>query len=174
MNGESLILVGMPGAGKSTIGLLLAKELALGFVDTDILIQVREGKALDEILHSNDYLTLRRIEEDVLLGNDFSEQVVATGGSAIYSEKGMEHLRRYGRIVFLDVPLEVVRGRLHNFATRGIASEPGQSLEDVYEERVPLYKRWADITVPCGERSQDEVVAEIIYAEGDVYAEMDA
>lgn len=171
---ESLILVGMPGAGKSTVGVLLAKELAMDFVDTDLLIQAREGKALQDILHASDYQQLREVEERTLLSQSFEAQVVATGGSAVYSEAAMRHLRRFGRVVYLHVPLDVLRQRLHNYADRGVARRPGQTLEELYEERCPLYERYADLRIECGTHNQDEVVAQVIYAEGEGYAEMDA
>lgn len=172
--GNSLILVGMPGAGKSTVGLLLAKELVKAFVDTDILIQTREGKALQDIIYDHGYEYLRKVEEQVLLESQYLNHVIATGGSVVYSDPGMQHLKKAGRIVFLDVPLEELERRVHNFSTRGIACAPGQTLADLFEERRVLYQRYADITVDCATKHQDEVVSEIIYQEAEQFAEMDA
>ncbi|WP_347332488.1 shikimate kinase [Marinimicrobium locisalis] len=172
--GNSLVLVGMPGAGKSTVGLLLAKELVKAFVDTDILIQTREGKTLQDIVHDHGFQHLREREEEVLLECQYLNHVIATGGSVVYSERGMNHLKRSGRVVFLDVPLEELERRVQNFSSRGIACPPGQSLADVFEERRALYQRYADIVVDCGRKNQDQVVSEIIYSEGEQFADVDA
>jgi len=159
--GHSVILIGMPGAGKSTIGVLLAKELGLGFVDTDLLIQIREGRALQKILDTTGYLNLRHIEEEVLLELDCRDEVIATGGSVVYSEPGMAHLKRYGPAIYLDVPLEVLHRRIHNYDTRGIARRPDQSFADLFAERTALYQRYADLTIACLEHTPGQVVDEI-------------
>jgi len=161
---RSVILIGMPGAGKSTIGVLLAKELGLGFLDTDLSIQLREGRTLQEILDGSDYLELRRIEQEVLLATDCHNLVVATGGSAVYSEPAMTHLRACGPVVFLDVPVEVLRRRIHNYDSRGIARRPDQSFADLFAERTALYRRHADVTVTCVDHLPGEVVDDIIAA----------
>ena len=173
-NTTSLILVGMPGAGKSTVGLLLAKELAMDFVDTDILIQLREGKTLQDIIDSSGYMVLRQIEEEVLLATDYPQHVIATGGSAVYSQAAMNHLRQFGRVVFLDVPLELLRQRIHNYDTRGIARRPEQSLLELFAERRALYQQVADILIDCRDLSPAQLVQEIIYAEAEQFAEVDA
>jgi shikimate kinase len=160
-NHQSVILIGMPGAGKSTIGVLLAKELGLGFLDTDLSIQIREGKTLQVILDESDYLDLRRIEEEVLLETDCHGQVVATGGSAVYSEAAMAHLKSCGPVVYLDVPVEVLRRRIHNYDTRGIARRPDQSFAELFDERTALYRRHADLTVTCTDHLPGEVVDDI-------------
>lgn len=172
--GSSLVLVGMPGAGKSTVGLLLAKELVKEFVDTDVLVQVREGKSLQDIVLDHGFQYLRELEESVLLESRFGNHVVATGGSVIYSEAGMQHLKRAGRVVFLDAPLAVLEQRLHNFSYRGIAGPPGQTLAQLYDERLPLYRRHADITIDCGHKTPDQVVSQLIYQEAEQFAEIDA
>lgn len=172
--GDSLILIGMPGAGKSTIGVLLAKELAKGFVDTDLLIQEREGKSLQDIVREAGYQRLRKVEEEVLLDVHYPNHVIATGGSAVYSDAAMRHLKAVGRVVFLDVPLEELEDRIRDYAGRGIACPPGQSLETIYGERFELYQKYADIIVDCGAKKQNDIVSEIIYEEGEWYAEMDA
>ncbi len=146
---NSIVLVGMPGAGKSTIGLLLAKELGLDFLDTDVAIQVQEGKTLQQIMDTSNYLKLRHIEEQVLQKTDPRSKVVATGGSAVYSEAGMSHLKQYGYIVFLDVPLRELTRRIHNYETRGIARHPNQSFSDLFDERSKLYKKYADLVIDC-------------------------
>ena len=170
----NLILIGMPGAGKSTIGLLLAKELAKNFIDTDILIQLREEKTLQDILHQHGYQRLRDIEEEILLSVKCSNHIIATGGSAVYSEAGMKHLNSFGPVIFLDVPLDVLQQRIHNFDTRGIARRPGQSFLELFEERRALYQRFANITISCGDKTQDQILQEIIYEEAEAIAEMDA
>lgn len=170
----SLILVGMPGAGKSTIGLLLAKELAKDFVDTDLLIQLREKKTLQEIVNQEGYQKLREIEEQILISTDYPNHIIATGGSAVYSAAGMMHLKQYGLVVFLDVALDELHKRIQNYDTRGIARRPDQSFEELFIERRALYRTYADIIVECGEKNQFEVVQEIIYEAGETYAEKDA
>ena len=161
---QSVILIGMPGAGKSTIGVLLAKELGLGFVDTDLLIQTREESTLQQILDRSDYLNLRRIEEEVLLALDCHGLVVATGGSAVYSEASMAHLRGCGPIVYLDVPVDVLRRRIHDYDRRGIARRPEQSFAELFVERTALYRRHADVTVTCTDHPPGAVVDDIVRA----------
>ena len=159
---RNIILLGMPGAGKSTIGVLLAKRTARGFVDSDVLIEVREGMLLQEILELSDYRNLRRIEQEVLLSLDLRRHVIATGGSAAYSRKAMRHLKKNGVIVFLDVPFDILEARIHNFETRGIACPPNTSLREIHEERLPLYRQWADITLDCGSKGHDDIVTDIM------------
>ena len=165
---SSLILIGMPGAGKSTLGIMLAKELARDFIDTDVLIQVREGRSLQQILDGADYLHLRQIEEDALLASHLPNHIVATGGSAVYSDRGMQHLQQYGPVIFLDVPLADLRRRIHNYENRGIARRPGQSLEDLFNERHALYKHYADIVVDCRDKKPEVIIGEIAAAVVDV------
>jgi shikimate kinase len=169
----SLILIGMPGAGKSTIGLLLAKELAKGFIDTDLLIQIREGKTLQDIIEERDYLALRSVEEEILLSMVYPNHVIATGGSVVYSEAGMAHLKKFGRIVFLDVSSDELQRRIDNYASRGIARRPEQTFAELFVERQKLYQKYADIIINCENKSQTEIVREIICAEGAQYAEVD-
>ncbi len=159
---QNIVLLGMPGAGKSTVGVLLAKRTARGFVDTDVLIELRERKILQEIIEQSDYRNLRRIEQDVLLKLKLKRHVIATGGSAAYSSEAMRHLKINGVIVFLDVPFQIVERRIHNFDTRGIACPPDMSLARIYEERLPLYRRWADVKLECGAMGHEEVVTDIM------------
>lgn len=161
-NRKSIVLIGMPGAGKSTVGILLAKELALDFVDTDVLIQAREGKTLQEIMNETDYLNLRRIEGEVIAAAELPGHVIATGGSAVYSEDGMANLRRFGPIVFLDCSADELRRRIHNYESRGIAKAPGQSFANLFEERQALYQKYADITIGCDGRSLQQVLEAIL------------
>lgn len=161
---DNIVLIGMPGTGKSTVGLLLAKTLGKDFVDSDILIQVREGKTLQQIMDENDYLHLRQIEEEVLTDIHGNNLVIATGGSAVYSEVAMAHLANNGTIVYLDTPLTVLRQRIRDYDTRGIARRPDQSFEELFAERTALYRRYADITVPGDLDTPDQVVAAITTA----------
>ncbi len=170
----NLVLIGMPGVGKSTIGVLLAKELAREFVDTDLLIQLREGKTLQDILLEKGYEALRAIEAEVLQTVTGSGLVIATGGSAVYSDAAMEHLRLQGQTVYLQLPLDTLAERIINPNTRGLAKPQEQSFEELYRERLPLYQRYADITIDCRDKTQSRIVEEIIYEEGEYYAEMDA
>ena len=154
----SVILVGMPGAGKSTIGLLLAKALAKDFVDTDLLIQLRQGATLQDILDKSGYLKLREIEEAVLLAAQYDSHIIATGGSAVYSAKGMQHLRSLGVVVFLDVGMTELSARIGNYDQRGIARRHDQSFESLFVERRALYQRYADITIECNDKDQDSLL----------------
>jgi shikimate kinase len=128
-------------------------------VDTDVLIQTEEGCSLQHIVDTVGYMRLREIEERVITGLTCDGHVIATGGSAVYSEKAVQHLRRGGSIVFLHVPIDTLRHRISDFATRGIARRPEQSFEDLYEERFQLYTACADITVACGDLGHDAVLA---------------
>ncbi|MEX2961462.1 shikimate kinase [Microbulbifer sp. TYP-18] len=161
---RSVVLIGMPGAGKSTLGVLLAKELALDFVDTDVLIQLREKKTLQEIIDASDYSHLRAIEGEVLAGADLPNHVIATGGSAVYSPEGMKNLARLGPIVFLDCSAAELRRRIHNYDDRGIAKAPGQSFADLFKERQALYRQYADITVRCDDGDLQQVLERVLAA----------
>ncbi len=160
----NLVLVGMPGSGKSTVGVMLAKTRALGFVDTDVIIQIVEGRSLQSIVDADGYLALRRIEESVLLDLSLRDHVIATGGSAVYSEAAMTHLRASGVVIFLDVDLPTLRSRVRDSSTRGLAKRRDQTLEDLFEERVGLYVNYADLRVACGSLTQDEVCAKVVAA----------
>ncbi len=157
----NLTLIGMPGAGKSTIGIILAKVLSFGFIDTDILIQINRQKSLQQIIDENDHLNLRKIEEEEILKINVENQVIATGGSAVYSEKAMTHLKAISKIVFLKVGYGEITRRIHNFNTRGIARPNSQTLSDLYTERQVLYTRYAELTIDCGDLNQDEIVMKI-------------
>lgn len=164
MERQSVILIGMPGAGKSTLGILLAKELGLDFLDTDVAIQVKEQQALQDILEERGYLELRAVEEAVLLETDCHQKVIATGGSAVYSDKGMAYLKSCGPVVYLEVPLEELRRRIHNYETRGIARRPDQSFAELFDERAALYRKYADITVTCDNHGPGEVIEQVMKA----------
>lgn len=158
----NIVLIGMPGAGKSTVGVILAKETAREFVDTDLLIQSAEGRMLQEIVDTDGYLALREIEEKVLLGLSVRHTVVATGGSAVYSERAMAHLKAHGTVVFLEVELATLERRVKDYRTRGLAKRPDQSFTDLFAERSVLYRRYAEVAIRCDELTMEEVCERII------------
>ncbi len=151
----NIVLTGMPGAGKSTVGVVLAKEFCLSFVDTDILIQQAEGKSLQEIIDRNGIEYFLALEERYVTGLQVQGAVIAPGGSVVLSAACMKSLREHGIIVFLDVPIEMIRMRIDEYS-RGIVKRPGNSLDDIWRLREPLYRATADITVDCRILSQTE------------------
>lgn len=159
---SNIVLVGMPGSGKSTVGVILAKLLSYDFLDTDVLIQSSQRRALQDIVDRDGHLALRTIEEDTLLSLDLQHHVIATGGSAVYSAAAMAHLAAIGTVVFLDVNLATLERRVDNLATRGLVRRPGQSLADLFAEREALYKQAADITINCTGMTQEAVCSAII------------
>lgn len=158
----NIVLIGMPGSGKSTVGVILAKMLAKSFLDTDILIQNSTHRTLQNIVDTDGHLVLRAVEERVLLAIACRNHVIATGGSAAYSEKAMAHLRQQGIVIFLHTDLAVLEKRVGNYDSRGLAKRPGQSFADLFHERLALYEKHADITIASSQRSQDQVCEAII------------
>ncbi len=154
----------MPGAGKSTVGVLLAKSLGKRFVDTDLEIQNNAGRKLQEIIDADGIEKFLKTEEQVLLQLDCRNSVIATGGSAVYSEKGMKKLAQNGITVFLNVPFEEIERRINNITTRGIAMKNDETLKELYAERMPLYKKYADITVAAGLGAAEAAVGIIVSA----------
>lgn len=163
---SNIVLVGMPGAGKSTIGRMLAETLSCGFIDTDQLIESSRHRSLQDIVDSEGYQTLRRIEEEILLGIDTRNCVIATGGSAVYSDRAMAHLRAIAVIVFLDADLASLEKRIHNLGMRGLARRPGQTLAELFAEREALYRNSADIAVDTGSLAPAQACARILEALG--------
>ena len=155
---DNIILIGMPGSGKSTVGVVLAKALGLGFVDVDLLLQEREGALLQELIDRFGVERFLDLERDAILSLSCRGTVVAPGGSCVCREESIAHMRELGTVVYLSLPLEDVEGRIHNLSSRGIALSPGQTLADVYRYRTPLYERCAHITVPAGGQSLAETV----------------
>jgi shikimate kinase len=159
---SNIILIGMPGSGKSTVGVILARLTARDFVDTDVLIQTQQGRTLQDIVDRDGYLALRGIEENVILKLDCRDHVIATGGSAVYSPAAMAHVKSQGIAVFLHVDLRTLRSRVEDYDTRGLAKRPDQSLDDLFAERLALYREYADVTVNCIGLTHEEVCASII------------
>ena len=150
----NIILIGMPGAGKSTIGVVLAKRLGYRFVDSDLLIQESENRLLHEILEQDGIDGFNAIENRV-------NASIATGGSAVYGAEAMDHLKSIGTVLYLRIPYEVLKERLGDLHERGVSMKEGQTLKDLYEERRPLYEKYADVVIDCEGRTIREIVHEI-------------
>ncbi len=159
---SNIVLVGMPGVGKSTVGVLLAKQLGRYFLDTDVFIQVVTERNLQQIIDEQGLEEFRNVEESHVLCIEVENAVIATGGSVVYGEKAMAHLKENGVVVHLDLPLEKIKQRVQNLNSRGLVIEKGKTLDDLYRQRQPLYRRYADITIDCTDKNQDQLVAEII------------
>ena len=145
---DNITLIGMPGAGKSTLGVVLAKRLGYRFVDTDLLLQEGTGMLLSDLIERRGIEGFIEEENMLLAGLRCSHHVIATGGSAVYSEQGMENLKKLGRVVFIDIDMTELPKRLHtDLLTRGVVIRSGSTLQDLYDERRPLYQKYADITV---------------------------
>ena len=160
----NIVLIGMPGCGKSTVGVLLAKSLLMHFVDTDLTIQSIYKKSLSAIIEDEGLDAFKQIENDVLAATDEENAVIATGGSAVYGAEAMEHLGQSGTIVHLDVSLPTIKSRLSDIKTRGVAIADGLTIDDLYAERAPLYKKYAAITVNCNGKTAEECVDAIVSA----------
>lgn len=160
---KNIILIGIPGCGKSTIGVLLAKAMGFRFIDTDITIQNRTGMLLQQIIDHKglDWFCIEE-ERAIMSVEESGGCVIATGGSAVYSRSAMMYLKEHGYVYYLALPVEQVEKRLHNIKTRGIAMRPGDSIEDVFRRRRALYEEYADITVDCAGKSIEEIVEEIV------------
>ena len=144
---NNITLIGMPGAGKSTIGVVLAKVLGYQFLDSDLLIQKQEKRRLSEIIEEEGYKGFKDVENRVNASIEAENTVIATGGSVVYCEEAMEHLKSIGTVVYLKLSLNALSKRLGNLKGRGVLLREGQNLTDLYEERTPLYEKYADITV---------------------------
>ncbi len=159
---ENITLIGMPGAGKSTVGHLLAKQLNFQFIDTDDLIQQQQGRTLQNIVNEDGYIQLRRFEEQAILSIITNKAVIATGGSTVYSAKAMQYLSRLSHIIYLSVPYKIIEDRINDLDTRGLVKQAHQSLHDLFVERTELYEKYAEITVAADMTA--ELVAEKIMA----------
>ena len=163
---KNIILIGMPGAGKSTVGVVLAKKLGYAFMDADLVIQAREGTLLHEIISEQGVEGFWQVEEEVNESILTERTVIATGGSAVYGDRAMTHYKGIGKVVYLALPLEDIRERLGDLDERGVTLREGQDLAALYEERIPLYEKYADITINCGKMSIREVVEKIVTLTG--------
>ena len=161
---KNIVLIGMPASGKSTVGVILAKTLGIGFCDTDLVIQQREKRLLQEIIDTDGIAHFLDAECAAILSRDCENCVIATGGSAVFRDAAMQKLRRDGIILFLDVSLETVKSRLNNIKTRGVAATKGKTIDDIYYERLPFYEKYADITVSSDAKSSEDAVADILLA----------
>lgn len=158
---DNVILIGMPGSGKSTVGVVLAKRLGYRFIDSDLVIQEQEGKLLHQLIEKLGEAGFLMLENRINASILTSQAVIATGGSAIYGKEAMEHFREIGRIVYLKLPYEELEERLGDLHERGVVLKPGFTLKDLYDERVPLYEKYADITLDCSNKSIRQVMEEI-------------
>ncbi|MGN0435797.1 MAG: shikimate kinase [Wujia sp.] len=161
---NNIVLIGMPGAGKSTIGVLLAKALNYAFMDADLVIQQKQGKKLYEIINENGIYEFLAIEDEVISGIEVSDTIIATGGSAVYGAKAMAHMKATGTIVYIQLSCDEIVRRVNNIKTRGIAMKDGKTLVDVYNERSPLYEQYADVIVDCNDTTVEESVERIVDA----------
>lgn len=158
---DNIILIGMPGSGKSTIGVVLAKVLGYKFIDSDLVIQEKYHKLLHELIDEHGVEGFWQIENDVNASIDGMNCVIATGGSAVYGKEAMEHFREIGTVVYLQLPLDEIVERLGDLNQRGVTLHNGQTITDLYQERLPLYEKYAHITVCCENKMLREIVEEI-------------
>ncbi|HJC57770.1 MAG TPA: shikimate kinase [Candidatus Eisenbergiella intestinipullorum] len=162
MSGKpNIVLIGMPGAGKSTVGVVLAKRMGRRFLDSDLVIQEKTGRLLHEIISEEGLEGFLAIENEVNAGLPSDGSVIATGGSVIYGAQAMEHLKRTGHVVYLKLSFSEIESRLGDLKKRGVALREGQTLRELYEERIPLYEKYADLTLECGKKSIRDIVEEL-------------
>lgn len=157
----NVILIGMPGSGKSTVGVVLAKCLGYRFIDSDLVIQERHGKLLEELIRENGVEGFWKLENEVNASLEPEKSVIATGGSAVYGKSAMRHLGKIGTIVYLKLSCEEIDRRVGDLNARGVTVRKGQTLSDLYEERIPLYEKYADLTIECEGKQLREIVLEI-------------
>ncbi|MBE6742555.1 MAG: shikimate kinase [Ruminococcaceae bacterium] len=164
MDKSNVVLIGMPGSGKSTCGVIAAKVLLKNFFDTDLLLQGLEHSRLQDLINSKGTEYFYEAEEKAVLSLNIEATVIATGGSVIYSEKAMEHLKKLGKIIYLHLDYETMLSRINNFTTRGIVVKNGETLLDMFNERLPLYEKYADEIIYCDENTVEETVKKIVEA----------
>ena len=162
MKMENIVLIGMPGVGKSTIGVVLAKVLGYQFLDSDLLIQKQERKKLYQIINEKGLEGFMKVEDRVNASIAAEKTVISTGGSVVYCDNAMKHLKSIGTVVYLKLPLDELSKRLGNLRGRGVLLKEGQTLENLYEERVPLYEKYADITVDCSCQCLEESLQAVL------------
>jgi len=158
---NNISFIGMAGCGKSTVGGILSSQLDISFVDTDLLIEEKFKLSLEQLKKKKGYEFVRQAEEEVILRLDENIKVISTGGSAVYSEKSMLHLSSFSKIMYINTPLDEIKQRIGNGQERGLAAPDGLSIDDIYKERVPLYNKWADITLN-GNKSIEDLISKII------------
>ena len=158
---NNIILIGMPGCGKSTIGVVLAKNLGFRFIDSDLLIQEREHRLLHEIITQDGLEVFNQIENQVNASIETTSSIIATGGSVIYGQEAMRHLKEIGTIIYLRLPENLLEERLGDLNQRGVSIKAGQTLHSLYKERIPLYEKYADITIDCAGKEIRDCVYEI-------------
>ncbi len=158
---SNIILIGMPGCGKSTVGVILAKTLGIGFVDTDLIIQQNEKRLLQEIIDSDGIDCFLDCEAKAIKSLSCDNSVIATGGSVIFREDAVEHLKALGKIIYLKVPLNEIKKRLDNISTRGVAATKNQTIDDIFYERSPLYEKYADVILDLTNCSVEQAVEKI-------------
>lgn len=161
---SNIVLIGMPGSGKSTCGVVSAKMLLKNFYDTDLLIQNLEGRSLQEIINTGGVEYFAKAEERAILSLDLKGTVIATGGSVVYSDKAMQHLKSLGKIIYLHLSYDDMCKRISNLETRGIMLQGGETLEDMYKERLPLYNKWAQAVINCGQNTVEQTARAIVRA----------
>ncbi|SFB75928.1 shikimate kinase [Butyrivibrio sp. YAB3001] len=164
MKKDNIILIGMPAAGKSTVGVILAKILGYNFVDSDLVIQEKEGRKLAQIIEAEGVDGFIDIENRINQGIEVEKSVISTGGSVVYGKEAMEHYKNIGKIVYLKVDMDILTKRLKNMKQRGVVMKDGQSLISLYNERSVLYEKYADITIEEGNDTMEEVVAKLLAA----------
>jgi shikimate kinase len=162
--GRNIAVIGMPGVGKSTVGVLLAKATGRLFIDTDIYIQAIENRPLRDIIDELGLEAFCRLEEEHILCIDAKNAVIATGGSVVYSPRLMQHIKETSLVIHLDLDLDMIRARLGDLAARGVVIRKAQTLEELYAERIPLYRRYADITIDCLGKNHQQVLDDMIRA----------
>lgn len=158
---SNIVLIGMPGCGKSTVGVILAKTLGIGFVDTDLIIQQREKRLLQNIIDNDGIDYFLDCEAEAVKSLECDNCVIATGGSVIFREDAIKHLKKYGKIFYLDVPLDEIKKRLDNISTRGVAAPKNQTFDDIFNERSPLYEKYADYILDLKGCSAEQTVEKI-------------
>lgn len=164
----NIILIGMPACGKSTVGVILAKRLGMGFIDADLVIQAQNGMLLQEIIDEKGEDAFFKAEQAALTSIQCDRCVIATGGSAVYSERGMEHLKQNGVLVYINLSIDEIERRLTNLSVRGVVGAADKSLAELYKERTPLYEKYADITIDADGLSTEDVIVAISKAVAEI------
>lgn len=159
---SNIVLIGMPGVGKSTIGVILAKIIGYHFLDSDLVIQERENRLLHEIISAEGTEGFLKIENEVNASLQMERTIIATGGSAVYGKEAMEHLKEIGEVVYLKADYETIQKRLGNLRKRGVALKEGQTLKDLYEERCALYEKYADVIVDEHGLGTEETIGAVL------------